>query len=149
MEAHGSAAHRPVRPRIVLAEDDGELRALLASVLAEQGDVTVARDGIELRNAIGVESPDLVVADASMRGASGLAVLTEMHRSKRRTRWIVITAFGDLQVHAEAKRCGALAVIDKPFELDALRETVRSALVPAGTPVPGICPSGLDCAPVG
>ena len=147
MEAHASAAPRPLRPRIVLAEDDGELRALLVDVLAEQGDVIVTRDGIELRNAMGVENPDLVVADASMRGASGLAVLTEMHRSTRRARWIVITAFGDAQVHTEAKRCGAHAVIDKPFEMSTLREAVRAALAPLGWPMPNTARGGLGCSP--
>jgi len=43
----------------------------------------------------------------------------------------VITAFGDKETHAEARRIGVAAVFDKPFDLDDFRTAVCNLLPPA------------------
>ena len=42
--------------------------------------------------------------------------------------FILITAFGDPVTHAEARRMGATAVLDKPFEMRRLIDLVRESL---------------------
>jgi CheY-like chemotaxis protein len=125
-------------PRILLAEDHAETRALLAATLRAQGyEVVEARDGYEFLGVITeawlgptTRFPDLVITDIRMPGPSGLRVIEGL----RKTYWaipvIVITAFGDAETHAEARRLGAHAVIDKPFDPDALREKVIELLGP-------------------
>jgi FixJ family two-component response regulator len=63
-----------------------------------------------------------------MPGLTGLEVLAGLRKRDQSTPVILITAFGDEQTHAEAKRLGATAVIDKPFDTADLLTAVRRAL---------------------
>src|SRR5262245_1699614 len=126
------------RPRILLAEDHRETRALLASTLRAQGyEVLEAANGYEFLSVISeawlgptTRFPDLVITDIRMPGPNGLRVIEGL----RKTYWaipvIVITAFGDAATHAEARRLGAQAVIDKPFDPERLKDTVVQILGP-------------------
>jgi CheY-like chemotaxis protein len=126
------------RPRrILVAEDDAEMRQLLASVLRRDGyQVIEARDGLELLNFIGsmllwsrdAIDLDLVISDVRMPGRSGLDILAGLRRADWATPFILITAFGGQELHNEAHRLGAAAVFDKPFELDKLRATVQNLI---------------------
>jgi len=131
----------PRRLRVLLAEDDDDLRFLLAGALRKDGyEVLEARDGAELLAQLrGVlpsntswtastpppAPPDVVVSDVMMPGATGLEVLTAVHRAQIGTPVVLITAFGAPETHAEARRLGAVAVLDKPFELADLRRLLR------------------------
>jgi CheY-like chemotaxis protein len=135
-ERRQSTAHVVERPRILLAEDHRETRALLASTLRAQGyEVVEAANGYEFISVVSeawlghtTRFPDLVITDIRMPGPNGLRVI----ESLRKTYWaipvIVITAFGDDATHAEARRLGAHAVIDKPFDPEALKEKVGEIL---------------------
>ena len=122
-----------VRPiRILLAEDDEELRRLLTAALRKEGyEVVSVADGNELLSMIGsqilnpVNHPqaDLVISDVRMPGHNGLEVLEGLRQSDWATPVILITAFGEPETHAEARRLGA-AIIDKPFELNILKTAV-------------------------
>ena len=128
-------------PLVILAEDDTEFRRLLASVLQQEGyEVVEAPDGLallaSLENTLTVrrERPDafLVVADVRMPGLSGLDVLAILRCATWRTPVILITAFGDEATHAEGQELGAVAVFDKPFDVDVLRAAVKETIPPSG-----------------
>ena len=122
-------------PRILLAEDDAAMRAMLAQALRRDGyDVIEVHDGGELlmriEQAMGhgdTDRPfDLVISDVRMPYLSGVEVLAELWRiDSLSTPVILITAFGDPSLHEEAQQLGAVAVIDKPFELEDIRTAVR------------------------
>jgi DNA-binding response OmpR family regulator len=115
---------------VLIAEDDADMRKLLAERLRREGfEVLEARDGRELVELIaaqvlggsGDRPPiDLVISDVRMPGMSGLDALASLRRHDWGTPFIVITAFGDADTHAEARRLGAAAVFDKPFDVDDL-----------------------------
>lgn len=125
---------------IVVADDDAEMRSLLADTLRSDGfAVSEAKDGQELlamlvpstdRAAKGGTSsvPDLVVTDVQMPGATGLRVLSHVRRAHPTVPVILITAFGSAELHAQAKRLGAATVLDKPFDMSVLRALVRRLL---------------------
>lgn len=123
------------RPRVLLAEDDAALRALLARLLRQEGcDVIEACDGLDLFSRIEAEvntsgrkahSIALVVSDIRMPGLSGLEVLSILRCGFWDTPVILLTAFGDDRTHAEARELGATRVFDKPFDLDEFRRVVR------------------------
>ncbi len=122
--------------RIVLAEDDGEMRRLLAQALTRDGyDVVEVPDGSQLVSNI-VDSlrdgrpVDLVVSDVRMPGLGGFEAVAWLRELGCRAPVILITAFGDRSVHAEGVRVGAVRVLDKPFELDQLRQLVRELFAP-------------------
>lgn len=123
-------------PAVLLAEDDAELRALLELSLRREGlEVVAVASGTALRAALAERDYALVVTDVSMPGASGLEVLAEAAEAGRAPTAIVITAFGDADVHAAAAALGVRAVLDKPFALGVLVREVR-ALLP--TPIAAV-----------
>lgn len=124
---------------ILIAEDDEDTRTLLAEILRGDGyRVEEAASGPDLARAIAnrLETRravplDLIVADVRMPGMSGLQVLDALRAVDWATPVVVMTAFGDDDVRAEALRLGAIAVLQKPFEMDDLRTVVRRALATA------------------
>jgi DNA-binding response OmpR family regulator len=126
-------------PVVLLAEDDAEMRKLLRAALEAAGyRVREAWDGQEaLRpiSALGGSfrsafAPDVVVADIRMPHFSGLELLEAVRVVDPSLPVILITAFGDEETHAEARRLGVTAVFDKPFEIRSLVETVRCVAPP-------------------
>src|SRR5690349_14354522 len=106
---------RPCQGRILLAEDDHEMRTLLASRLRKDGfEVLEACDGGELSSLIDAVNEDrlltsstivdLVISDARMPHKSGLDALQGLRKNDAKTPFILITAFGDTHMHSEAFR---------------------------------------------
>jgi two-component system, OmpR family, alkaline phosphatase synthesis response regulator PhoP len=137
---------------IFLAEDDDELRGLLAESLRADGHrVIEASDGDQLEDAIRVcwagqaalrpiargdpsppgEADELVICDLLMPGRTGLQVLDAFRDHGWSPPFILMTGFADDEVRDEALRLGALAVIEKPLALDLIRDILGQK--PAGT----------------
>jgi CheY-like chemotaxis protein len=122
--------------RILLAEDDVQMRRLIATVLRGAGHrVVEASDGTEVlervESTIWHDRHDvfgLIVSDMSMPALTGLDVLAALRSAEVDTPFILITAYGDAGVRAEAEWLGAFAVLDKPFTFDQLERTVTNAL---------------------
>jgi DNA-binding response OmpR family regulator len=121
---------------LLLAEDDFELRELLACVLRADGhEVIEACDGQELWTLLSRESLaeepapfSIVVSDVRMPGMTAFDVLSRLQRAAMDTPVILITAFGDQTTHLRALRLGASRVLDKPFDFDELRDAVHDTL---------------------
>jgi DNA-binding response OmpR family regulator len=126
----------PRRPRVLLAEDESEMRGLIARTLRkEQCEIVEARDGSQLIRLLithllapsdGRDPVDLIISDIRMPGANGLDVISALRRQDTETPVILITAFGDSDTHLEAYQLGAVMVLNKPFEMEDLRLVVRS-----------------------
>jgi DNA-binding response OmpR family regulator len=121
------------RLTILLAEDDMALRSWLAELLRKEGHrVIEVRDGADLMADLscaylaGSEATDapLLVTDLRLPVNDSLSIIRAMRGLGRRPHFILMTAFGDAETHAEAARLGAIAVLDKPFEFDDLRSAV-------------------------
>jgi two-component system, OmpR family, response regulator len=118
--------------RIMVAEDNGALRRLLALVLRRDGhDVAEACDASELLEALasslidGGDAPiDLVICEHSLPGIAGLSVLAGLRSRDRVTPFILMT--GDEEVQQKARRLGAV-VLDHPFNVAAIRGAVRES----------------------
>lgn len=125
-----------LRPfRVLLAEDDNELRRLLATCLRNDGfEVIEASDCGYLIYCLSFSEadypdhvlPDIIVSDNRMPGMTGLEALEGLRKADWATPFILITAFGDEATHAEALRLGAAAVFDKPFDVRELRRSVMA-----------------------
>ena len=116
------------RPRVLVAEDDTEMRWLVAHALRRDGyDVVEARNGDELYRELsmrfvrfGDPNLDLIVTDVRMPGRSGLDVVELLRKLATDIPLIVMTAFGDDEVRTRAGAAGAV-LLDKPFDLADLR----------------------------
>ena len=130
-------AKRP--PCILVAEDDEDIRTLIAVALRRDGyDVVEAKSGAELLEHIGSSmlfgescpAPDVIVSDVRMPGFTGLEVLAGLRDANWQTPILLITAYGNEDTYEEAQRLGASGVFDKPFDIDDLRTAIVN-LVPA------------------
>jgi len=124
-------------PRILLAEDDEGMRSILASTLRGDGyEVVEVGDGSRLLHRLlyskllfgSRNGFDLIISDVRMPKVSGLGVLASLRGDDDAPPVILITAFGDRETHAEAERLGAVALFDKPFDIQDFRVAVRGAL---------------------
>ena len=121
--------------RVLLAEDDGAMRALLARRLCRAGfEVIEVANGTEAleRLAYGWASKpalrfDVVVSDLRMPGYDGINILASLRQTADYLPVILITAFGTMTTHVTAARLGAYAILDKPFDLDELIALVQEA----------------------
>jgi DNA-binding response OmpR family regulator len=118
--------------RILLVEDDREMRVLLARHLRRHGyEVVEAWDGtaalLRLGDAIcrcGRCGFDAIVSDVRMPGHSGLELVEELRKCDWLMPVVLITAFATNAMYDEARRLGA-HMLDKPFEFDALTTTLQ------------------------
>ena len=112
---------------MLIAEDDDELRRLLADTLEQDGyTVRTAGDGrgmLAMLSAVSrgeLPRPWLIVMDVRMPACGGMEVLSALRLAEWDVPVVSITAFGDMDLHRDAGRRGATIVLDKPFELDTL-----------------------------
>jgi len=135
--------------RILIIDDDADIRASLGEALAEHGaEVQVADDGLTALPLLERFDPELVLCDVRMPEIGGLSFLETVRRRRPSVDVILMTAFDDMETVASAMRGGALdflvkpiglkqllAVADRVFEDRALRR--RAAREPVQTPRPG------------
>lgn len=123
--------------RLLVAEDDRALRGMMVEILRSDGhDVVAVTNGFDLLEMIevsldpnvGTDKFDLVISDVRMPGMSGLRVFTQVGYGPQIPPVVFITAFGDQELHEQAHHLGALAVLDKPFDIDELRSFVNGYL---------------------
>lgn len=132
-QARSSTEHHE---HILLAEDDTDMRMLLARALTLEGyRVTECSNGIQLLDRLSgfleerpAEHVDAVISDICMPGLTGLEILQGLQGSQCLPPTIMITAFGDEATHAEADRAGAAVTLDKPFDVEELVTNVRRIL---------------------
>jgi DNA-binding response OmpR family regulator len=129
--------------RLLVAEDDAVLRTLIVQTLREDGYTVVeVADGEQLLAAIESSGRQgevaVVISDVCMPHLDGLDVLAVLRCAAWRTPVVLMTAFGEEAIRAEARELGA-ALLEKPFDLDALRAAVRRAV---GWRLPDVADAG-------
>ena len=124
------AINMMLQQHILLAEDDSDLRELLQLVLEQSGyRVTGCSNGLELMEQLeAMANFDLVISDIRMPALTGLEVLESQTMSLNKLPFICMTAFGDEATHAAARRFGATAILDKPFDVDEMITLVQKNL---------------------
>ena len=121
------------RARVLVVDDDATIRRLLCAALEGAGyEATCAGDGEEaLRLLRGPPErrlrPDAIVLDLSMPGVSGMA-FARRYRRMRLIRAPIIVLSGDADAAERAEEMGAVAMIGKPFDVDALLMAVGRAV---------------------
>jgi DNA-binding response OmpR family regulator len=115
-------------PRIVLIEDDVEIRRLAAAALADQGhDVESAGRALEGLELAVKGAPDLVVLDLGLPDMDGTELL-RMIRAVSQVPVIVITARGSDETVVATLDAGADDYLVKPFSMPQLEARVRAVL---------------------
>ena len=130
----GQVENEPAR-RILLVDDDEDMRNLLAEVLGDDGyEVIQAANGAEALVLLHRETFTVMLLDKRMPGLSGMDLLPGLRVICPETPVIVITAFGDANTVAEGTEKGAFGVLFKPFRMDDLRAMLDRAYAQRRSP---------------
>jgi signal transduction histidine kinase/ActR/RegA family two-component response regulator len=129
----GSAAPALPPLRILVVDDETELRELLAERLVGQGHVVAqAASGAEALARFRTEHPDLVLTDLGMPGMTGREVAEAIKAASPTTPVVLLTGWGDRESVEAAEARGMDAVLSKPFELTQLVRAVAQAMSRTG-----------------
>jgi DNA-binding NtrC family response regulator len=115
--------------RLLVVEDDSEMRSLLEEELREAGyDVLTASSGSAALECLPIAHPDVVVTDLVMPGMKGDELLAQVRSRRPDTPVVIITAFGSVESAVAAVKAGAYHYVVKPFPMEQLLVTVENAL---------------------
>ena len=117
--------------RILIAEDEEPLRALIARALAQDGhEVVASADGGEAAEALRREAGrfDLILTDIRMPVMDGIALALAAARDYPELPVMLMTGFADQRERASGLDAIVREVITKPFSLAELKSAVAAAL---------------------
>ena len=109
--------------RVVLVDDMAELRTMIRVTLERSGHFTVvgeAGDGQAAIDVVGAEQPDLVLLDVAMPVMDGLEALPHLRRSAPAAKVVMLSAFSEARLGADAAARGASAYLEKGLAPPAL-----------------------------
>lgn len=111
--------------RVLLVEDDDNLREALHDTLALGGYTVVAvSDGTAALQQLSDQTFGLIISDIQMEPMGGLELLAKVRGAHLDTPVVLMTAFGSVPQAVAAIRYGAMDYLVKPVEVKALLELV-------------------------
>lgn len=117
-------------PRILLVEDETDLRTFIHGVLAQHFEVSTAVDGAEALVLLDKQRPDLILTDVMMPRLSGIELCRTVKNdsSMQHIPVILLTARGDRETALEGYEAGASDFVPKPFDTKVLLARVDAHL---------------------
>jgi len=122
-------ATRNTTKLVAIVDDDESMRSALEGLLKVAGLPARAFASAEEFLKSGQQRQTAcLIADIRMPGMSGLELQAHLNADRCRIPTIFITAHGDEKMRLQALREGAVEFLSKPFDYEALLESVRAAL---------------------
>lgn len=124
-------------PRVLVAEDDRDLRNSLHAVFQRSGyDVRTVADGSALLERLGPMllsepghwSPDVILTDIKMPGVDALSVIEELREVGWKTPAVVLTGYADQAVRSRIGGLRRVALFEKPVRMDVIESTVGDVI---------------------
>ena len=111
-------------PRVLIVEDDDELRGVIAAALTAAGyEAVEAADGAAAIAASNERDPNVILLDLAMPGLSGQAFAETYRRRQGRAKIVVMS--GTATAGETSARIQAQVFLSKPFDLEKLLGAVR------------------------
>ena len=117
------------KPRILIVEDDRDLReALVTTLELAKFRVVEAADGHEALLLLAQTPVDMVVSDVNMPKLSGHQLLAEVQRLYPGLPMLLMTAYGQISHAVSAMQAGATDYLVKPFDMRELLARVQALI---------------------
>ena len=117
-----------MKGKILIVDDEADLRLLLKSILESDYTVAEAENGAALKKLFTAEAPDVILLDLNLPDANGLDLLPQIKKSWPNAEVIVLTGAATFEAAVEATKRGAYHFINKPFDTAALLVTIERAI---------------------
>ena len=117
------------RPRILIVDDEPNIRQGLAEALDDQGyEIEQAASGEAALELVRLQPFDLVLVDLVMEEMDGIEVLREINREWPQTEVVIITAHGTIETAVKALKEGAYDYLTKPINVKRFRSYIHNIL---------------------
>ena len=117
-------------PHILIVEDEPTTSWALAEGLSDDGfTIDTFRSAEEALAWLKENDSDLVISDLRLPGMNGGELARKLRRGRSAQPVIIVTAYGSEDTVEDLRRAGVADVFPKPFHIDALRRSVRRALL--------------------
>lgn len=114
---------------ILVVDDEKDTCLLLRQVLEKEGYIVdSANSGVEALNILTKKKVNLVITDLNMPEMDGLALIREARKLKTNTKFIMMTAYGEIETYLDAINMGVFDYLNKPMEISDIRNAVKKAL---------------------
>jgi CheY-like chemotaxis protein len=118
--------------KVLIADDDRTIRALLHDLLVDMGhEVVAAENGAEAVELCERERPDVAILDFLMPRLSGLDALQEMRRRGCSQAVVLLTAISDASLRDVRGADQPDAVLEKPFKRKGIEKAIEDAVAKA------------------
>jgi DNA-binding response OmpR family regulator len=123
-----------VRPRISVLNDNAEFLELMAAILDEDAgyEVTLFAEATTTVDQLAASTPDLVIVDLLLGGASGWETIVLSRADERLAEVPIVVCSADVSAlrdrEADLERIGNIHVLPKPFGIDELTELVEGLI---------------------
>jgi DNA-binding response OmpR family regulator len=115
------------KPKVLIVDDESDIRTLLRAVLTVSGYVVEdARDGLEAVERLAEREFDLVISDIYMPNMDGMQLLKHMRENELKMPVVIVTASTAEKDILEGYNWGANYYITKPFDNEQLLDIVNS-----------------------
>jgi DNA-binding NtrC family response regulator len=119
--------------RILIIEDDEEMRSLLKDSLEEEGfETDSVSNGSDAFRKLVKEPFNLIITDVRMPGLTGLDILPGIKKLQPEVPVIVITAFGSAEVYRRSIERGAAVYLEKPIRTNKLKTLIHEMVFSKG-----------------
>jgi two-component system response regulator HydG/two-component system response regulator AtoC len=119
---------------ILIVDDEiNSLKVLTAALSTADFHIETARSGDEALTLLKMKHYDLIISDYKMPGMSGEDLLARARIMMPDVPFILLTAFGTIELAVNAMRLGAYTYLTKPVNLALLEEVIKDALLPSGS----------------
>ena len=118
-----------IKPTVLIVDDDEVMCHTLSDILGKMScEVTTVQSGEDAVYPLQEGFFDLILLDIRLPDMNGLDVLKKIKELDRDPCVIMMTAYADVQTAVAAMKAGAYDYINKPFEIEELRLTIKKAL---------------------
>src|SRR4030042_1956287 len=118
-----------IKPNILIVDDDEVMSRTLSDILKKMSyEVTSLQTGKDALSPLQESIFDLILLDIRLPDLNGLDVLKKIREIDSDSFVIVMTAYADVQTAVAAMKAGAYDYINKPFEIDEFKLTIKKAL---------------------
>lgn len=121
--------------RLLVVDDEPDVREMMSALLGAEGyDVVTAPDGATALDSARRTSFDVAILDLRMPGLSGRETLAELRQVDPSVATIIVSGYVTPEEAQHCRALGAMAILHKPFGIDALLAAIRRALATCSRP---------------